>query len=52
MLMTENRPRITESLGMRIRAFFEEAELFLEYCERLRGRWGRLVLSLLGVNKA
>ena len=52
LLKSANRPRYTESSGVRIRAFVEEAENFLEMCGRPRDRWARFVDSWLGSNEA
>ena len=52
LLKSANRPRFTEQSGVRIRAFVEDAENFLEMCGRPRDRWSRFILSWLGVNEA
>ena len=48
ILKSASRPRFVESTGMRIRAFLDDAELFLTLCGRPRSRWGHFVLSWLG----
>ena len=52
LLKSSNRPRFTESSGIRIRAFLEDAENFLEMCGRPRNRWARFIISWLGANEA
>ena len=44
LLKSANRPRYTESSGVRIRAFLEDAENFLDMCKRLRERWARFII--------
>ena len=45
LLKSANRQRYIETSGIRIRAFVEEAENFLEMCGRPRDRWSRFILS-------
>ena len=52
MLKSANRTHYTESSGIRIRAFVEDAENFLEMCGRPRDRWARFIISWLGPNAA
>ena len=52
LLKSSNRPRFTESSGVRIRAFLADAENFLEMCGRPRNRWARFIISWLGANEA
>ena len=52
LLKSANRPRFTESSGVRIRAFLEDAENFLDICGRPRDRWARFIISWLGANEA
>ena len=52
LLKSANRPRFTESFGVRIRAFLEDAENFLDMCGRPRDRWARFIISWLGANEA
>ena len=51
-LKSANRQRYTEASGIRIRAFVEETENFLEMCGRPRDRWSRFILFWLGTNEA
>ena len=51
LLKSANRPRFTESTGVCIRSFLEDAENFLDMCERPGDRWARFI-SWLGANKA
>ena len=50
-LKAASRPRFTESSGMKIRPFLDDAELFLELCGRPRDRWGIFVLQWLGIDE-
>ena len=52
LFKSANRQRYTEASGIRIRAFVEVAENFLEMCARPRDRWSRFILSWLGTNEA
>ena len=52
LLKSTNRPWFTESFGVRIRAFLEDAENFLDICGRPRDRWARFIISWLGANEA
>ena len=52
LLKSTNRPQFTETSGVRIRAFLENAENFLQMCGRPRDRWARFIISWLGANEA
>ena len=52
LLKSANRPRFTESFGVRIREFLDDAESFLDMCGRPRDRLARLIISWLGANEA
>ena len=52
LLRSANRTHYTESSGIRIRAFVEDAENFLEMCGRPRDRWARFIISWLNSNEA
>ena len=52
LLKSADRQRYTESSGIRIRAFVEDAVKFFEMCGRPRDRWARFVVSWLGFNEA
>ena len=51
LIKSANRPQFTEASGVRIRAFLEYAENFLDMCGRPRDRWARFI-SWLGANEA
>ena len=51
-LKSANRPHYSESSGIRIRAFVEDAKNFLEMCGRSRARWARFIISWVGPNVA
>ena len=44
LLKSANRPQFTEASGVRIRAFLENAENFLDMCGRLSHRWARFII--------
>ena len=48
VLLASSRPWFTEASGMKIRAFLNDSELFLQLCGRPRARWGLFVMSWLG----
>ena len=52
LLKSAIRPQFTEAGGVRIRAFLESAENFLDMCGRPRDRWARFIFSWLGANEA
>ena len=52
LLKSPNRPQFSESSGVRIRAFMENAENFLEMCGRSHDRLSRFIISWLGANEA
>ena len=52
LLKSANRTEYTESSGINIRAFVEDAENFLEMCGRSPDRWARFIISWLGPKKA
>ena len=52
LLKSANRPRFKESSNVRIRAFLEDAENFLDMCGRPRDRWTRFIILWLGANKS
>ena len=52
LFKSANRPQFMKASSVRIRAFLENAEIFLEMCGRSRARWARFILSLLGANEA
>ena len=52
LLKFANRYWFTESFGIRIRAFLEDAENFLKMCGRPRNRWARFIIWWLGANEA
>ena len=43
-----SRPRFIEASGIKIRAFLDDSELFLQLCGRPRARGGLFVISWLG----
>ena len=51
LLRSANRFRFTEVSGVRIRAFLEDAENFLEMCGHPRDYWARIIISWLGANE-
>ena len=51
LLKSANRAHYTESSGIRIRAFVEDAENFMEMCGRPRVLWARFIISWLGPNE-
>ena len=52
LLKSANRSQFTEACGVRIRAFLENAENFLDMCGRPRDRWARFISSWIGANEA
>ena len=44
LLKSANRPQFTEASGVRIRAFLENAENFLDMCGRPRDRWAHFII--------
>lgn len=52
ILKSASRPRFTESSGMKMRAFLEDAELFLSLRGCPRTSWSYFVLSWLSANES
>ena len=48
VLRASSRPRFTQASGIKIRAFLDDSEVFLQLCGRARACWGLFVMSWLG----
>ena len=52
LIKLAKRPRFLESSGIKIRAFLDDAELFLKLCGRPHNRWGYFILMWLGADES